>query len=400
MNPFKFLNEEEQIYKLNEINKFKRGTLSEIHIADIHFGALEPSYQYQILKEQFLNKINEIHFDILSIDGDLFDHKYMSNSDVVMYASMFINDCVEICYRKKATMIIIHGTYYHDSNQLKLFYHYLKDSNLDVRIIEEAKFEYIKGAKILCIPELYGKKEDYYNDLLLYSGYYDSVFMHGTLEGASRTIEYQESEVQPTKTHIFSMQDFRLCKGLIISGHVHPGGCYNGYFYYTGVPYRWQFDHEGEKGFLIVLHNLDTQEHYVYLEPIKSFIYRTINLDKMLMQDPKQTIDYITELKEKEGIDYIRLEFKKELTDQDMSNLELLKNYYRNNSHVKIKYENKKNKQILKANQEMLEKYKEYDYILDKNLTEYDKLCMFINQKQECEYITVDELQELLKEGV
>ena len=117
-----FVNEENEIYNLHKEKNISRGTLVEIHISDIHFGKLDSKYQYDILNEQFLNKINEIHFDILSIDGDIFEHKFMSNSDVVMYASLFIDRCVDICRTKSATFIIIAGTKSHDDDQLKLFY--------------------------------------------------------------------------------------------------------------------------------------------------------------------------------------------------------------------------------------------------------------------------------------
>ena len=53
----------------DNLQTFKRGTLVEVHISDIHFGALDSKYQYDTLNSQFLDVINNIHFDILSIDG-------------------------------------------------------------------------------------------------------------------------------------------------------------------------------------------------------------------------------------------------------------------------------------------------------------------------------------------
>ena len=131
----------------------------EVHIADIHFGAIDPGEQYMILMEQFINKISTFHFDILSIDGDIFDRKFMANSDAVMYAMAFVRNCAELCVARGATLIIISGTESHDANQIKLFYNY-KDGlipGLDFRIVESAQFQYAQGLKILCIPEEYGK---------------------------------------------------------------------------------------------------------------------------------------------------------------------------------------------------------------------------------------------------
>ena len=49
---------------------YSRGVLTEVHIADIHFGVIDPKVQYKILTEQFLMKIDNIHFDILFINDD------------------------------------------------------------------------------------------------------------------------------------------------------------------------------------------------------------------------------------------------------------------------------------------------------------------------------------------
>ena len=110
---------------------FNRNQIIEIHIADLHFGAFNPKVQYQILQEQFLSKIETINdIDLISVDGDIFDHKVMSNSDVVLYASLFIDNLVSICRNKKATLILLHGTYSHDYDQLKLFYPKMYSHNL------------------------------------------------------------------------------------------------------------------------------------------------------------------------------------------------------------------------------------------------------------------------------
>lgn len=386
---------EKELYDLNIHNKIKRNTLVEIHISDIHFGAMDPKYQYQILCEQMINKLEYVNFDIISLDGDLFDHKFMSNSNVIMYASMFIDKLVSLCRNKNATLVIIHGTYFHDADQLKLFYHYLEDTSVDIRIIENVRFEYIKGAKILCIPELYGKDESYYDNFLKYSGTYDSVFMHGTIKGS--IYGTNNSGMGKDKSPIFDIEDFSNCRGPIISGHVHTSGCFYGYFYYNGSPYRWKFGEEEDKGFLIVLHNLDTHEHYVELQPIKCFRYDTINLDHMLMSDPKEVIDYITRL-QNNGIDYIRVEFDN-VNQNTIPNINIIKKFYRNNQRIKIEAD-LKNDRYIKEDKEVMDKYTGYDFILDKSLSEYDILTQYINKQKGYEYLTVDELKSILEEEI
>lgn len=382
------------------LNNISRGTLTEIHIADIHFGAIDPKLQYNILKEQFIDKIVNIPFDILSINGDLFDHKFMSNSDVIMYACLFINNLVEICKNKNATFVMIAGTYHHDAGQLKLFYHYIQDPSIDIRIVEEARFEYIKGAKILCIPELYNMGADYYNNLLWNNGTYDAVFMHGAIEGSIYQAKNQESGINSDKAPIFKIEDFGLCTGFIVSGHVHTSGCYNKYFYHCGSPIRWKFGEEADKGFCIILHNLDTQEHYFHFEVIESFRYDTINLDDMIEQDPKTVIEYINQL-QANGIDNIRVIFSKEdLSDAILSNINIINDFYKNNNSIKIQFKDRNRCRDTDQINTFLEENKEYEFIMDKSLSEYEILTQYINLQKGYAYITTEELKKIIMEEI
>lgn len=386
-------NREKEIERLNRVDMNSRGTLVEIHTADLHFGVINPKVQYEILCEQLLNKIVNVPFNIFSIDGDIFDHKFMSNSDAVMYATMFIDKVVSLCKIKHATLFLISGTELHDAGQLKLFYHYLEDPMIDIRIVEEAKFEYTKNAKILCIPELYNKGAEYWNNILNTSTY-DTVFMHGTYRGS--IYNPNPKGLDSDREVTFKLEDFSLCKGPIISGHVHTQGCFDKYVYYCGSPYRWQFGEEQPKGFLIVMHNLDTHEHYVHFEEIKSFRYDTINVDAMLNDDPKHIIDYVNDLKQ-DGIDYIRLEFTL-IDDTNIANFNIINNYYRNSNTVKIKSSYNEKQKVLDSNEESLKEYSEYDYVLDPRLSPNEIFCKYVNQQKGYEYITVDDLLDILND--
>ena len=58
------------------------------------------------------------------------------------------------------------------------------------------------------------------------------------------------------------------------------------------------------------------------------------------------------------------------------------------------------NKQILKENKEALEKYKEYDYILNKNLSSKEILIRYINQREGKQCMTVEDLDNILSDDV
>lgn len=367
------------------------GLYVEAHISDIHFGAIDPSQQYQLLREQFLSYLDSMEvLDIVSIDGDIFHHKFMANSDAIMYACKFVDELVSICRKKHSTLLIIAGTAFHEADQLKLFYHYTGSLDVDVRIVEQVQFEYIKGKRILVIPELYNKGSKYYNHFLKESGLYDACYMHGTFKGSifGKDVADLNSDREP----VFCIEDFCNCMGPIISGHVHTPGCYKEHFYYCGSPYRWQFGEEEDKGFLILLHNTNTCKYMVHFEPITSFRYDTINLDNMLHDSPDKVIKYIKDLQES-GIDNIRVQF----TKNDDTNLSIIKSFFRTSPTIKIDA-NFKNQEVQDAVEEIQDKNKEYSFIFDKSSTPYEKLAKYINQQEGDVFITSEDLISLLEE--
>lgn len=365
-----------------------RGVLIEAHIADLHFGAFSPATQFGILKEQVLDKLYMLpKLDIISIDGDVFDHKVMSNSETAMYACSFVGRLVDLARSKNATLVILHGTYSHDYDQLKLFYSYMEDNTVDVRVITSIKFEMIKGARILMIPELYGVPESVYNHYFFESGWYDEAFVHGTFEGAVYGNNVGNGRLLTTK-------DFMYCKGVAIAGHVHKSGCFNGFFYYCGCPYRWKFGEEEDKGFLLLTHDLDTQIHYVHFEPISSYRYDTIFLDTLVSEDPKVIIDHINRLKQEKGIDYIKVRFRVPIPGYNKT---VINNYYRNNKNTFVEFMD-----IDEVKQQEVETNtaQEYKYFFDSNISDFEKFVRYVNESEGCEFVTVQQLTDLLNENI
>jgi len=363
-----------------------RGTLIEVHISDIHFGAFEPSIQYNILKEQFLNKIAELpKIDIISIDGDLFDRKFLANSEPVLYANMFVQDVINLSKARNATTVILAGTPSHDCNQERLFYHYLDDKTIDVRIVDTIRFETIKGCRILCIPELHSVDESVYQEVFFNSGWYDEAFIHGTYDGAA----------MPRSTErVLTAGDFIYLTGPAISGHVHQGGCFNGFYYYNGCPYRWKFGEEDDKGFLILAHDLDSGLHYVQFEKIESFRYDTIYLDEIISNDPKDIIEYINNRQRNDGIDFIKVRIRYPV---ESSNKTIINNYYRNNSRTKVEFVDSDEIEAARK-EEILKTETQYSYLLDNSISDMERFVRYINESEGNEFITVEKLTELLKE--
>ena len=361
----------------------------EAHIADIHFGSIDPKVTYDILNEQFINYLEDMNvLDIICIEGDLFDHKFMANSDAVVYAAYLVQRLVKICKDKNSTLILISGTSSHDADQLKLFYPYMSDNTVDVRVITTTQFIFVKGKKILCIPELYGKGEEYYDYFLNQSGWYDACYMHGTFKGS--IIGKNESDLNSNREPVFDIMDFGGCLGPIISGHVHVQNVYRQDFYYCGSPIRYRYGEEKEKGFYILLHNIKTREYLMHFEPIYSFRYDTVRLDKMLELEPDVIISYINNLS-CQGIDHLRVIFTKECPEK----IPIIKASFKSNQGVDIEtnYEQFVVKQKL---EEINKENSQFDYLFDDNLSCNLKMVNYMNQVEGSQIWTLESFENFL----
>ena len=367
--------------------------LKVVSIADIHFGALDPKYMYEQLRKQFTQRLVKLDFDILAICGDIFDSKFMSNNPIVSYALLFIDEVVQLCRDKNATLMLLDGTESHDNHQLSLFYHYIQDPTIDIRIIESIRFEEVKGCRILCIPERYGLSAEEYENVLFYSGWYDLCILHGTIKGSFKGSEI--ATLNSNHAPVFGIQSFCNCKGPILCGHYHVPGCYEGYMYYNGSPLRFAFGQEEEKGFLITLYNTQSRRHYTELIPIDSYIYKTINIDHLINEDPKKIIQFIKDTKTNERIDFIRVQF-----NNSNDNMNVVRSYFRNVADVKLHELGKVKQQQQAVDEGVLEQNKQYSYILDPEIDDYTKFVMYMNQNEGYDFITKDELISLLESAI
>lgn len=391
MKPFTIRGNDYQ-YNITEIPK--RGISLQVHISDIHFGVIDPKTEYDILKEQFVDRIKELPLDCISIDGDFFDRLFASNTDATLYANLFFRDLYNICVENRlngieTVLVLLMGTRNHDSDQLRLFYPYLEDPNIDLRIIEKIQFEWINGCRVLCIPELYNVSEDIYTRYLYESGPYDMIFMHGSVEGAIYDNKQQESKM-------FSTRDFGFCLGPVISGHIHTGPNLNSYIFYNGSPIRWCFGEEETKGFQIVLYDMDSRYYYVHKEPIYSFRYDTVSIDDILTSDPKQVIDYINNLKKENNIDYIRLKCISNIDTQE--NLNILKEYYRLDKTIKWKITKEEDLAKEAMDKKTKDLYNQYSYFFNKSMSPYEILARFVNESQTDMIVSADQIIEVLRD--
>ena len=364
-----------------------------VSIADIHFGAIDPLYMYNTLQEQFVSRIEPLQFDVLAVCGDLFDSKFMSNNPIVSYTISFVDNLVSLCRSKGATLVLLEGTQSHDNGQLKLFYHYLADSTVDVRVVEQVQFEMIQGMRVLCIPEKYGLTEEFYRKILFGSGSYDMCLMHGTFKGSF--IGSEIATLSSNKAPVFAMNSFINCMGPILMGHYHINGCYESYAYYHGSAFRYHFGEEAPKGFLVTLYDQVSRQHLTKLVEIESHKYVTININDLVNEDPKRIIDHIRFYQQNHGIDFIRVQY-----DNGSNNIDVVKQYFRTNPTVTLQELNQKTRQLEKINNDIIQQNQQYSFILDNDLDDYTKFVMYMNQHEGADFITVDELVSLLERKI
>lgn len=365
-----------------------RGIIISAHIADLHFAAMNPKKQYDILSDQFIDKLESIpRLDLICINGDLFDHKIGLSSDATMYASLFVSRLVELSKTKNATVIILQGTLSHDANQLRIYYPYMQRNDVDVRIVTNIRFETVKNCRILCIPELYGVSEEYYKTILFGSGFYDLCIMHGTINGAVFGDNVGQSR-------LFRMKDFLNCNGPIISGHIHKASIFDDHFYYCGSPYRWRFDDDCFKGFILMSYDMDSRKYYLDYKEIISDNYKTITIDQLINNSPIDTINYINHLKSSQGIDYIRVKFNTVLPGSARLSLN---DKFRNDNTVSFDFLSPEREIAQNAENKIKQDNEKLSFLLTDQLTDEQKFVMWVNHlKNDDKFLTVEELHRIL----
>ena len=358
----------------------------QVHIADIHFGAIDPEIQYNILDEQFLKPIENIPFNILAIDGDLFDRKFIASSKAIEMGIRFVNKCALLCEEKNAALILISGTESHEAGQLSLFRDLGNSVFIECYVIERAMFVYTHGLKILCIPEESGKGYDYYAPLL--NQVYDCVFMHGTIVGG---VFGANKEDLNARRPVFDITSFAGCKGPIISGHVHEAMCLKEYMYYVSNPIRYKFGEENPKGYGILIMN--ENGHYYQFMPITSFDYNTITVKLANPDDIDGTINYINQIKANtNGKLRIKLDNVSTVASKAINQY-----FQQQSSDIKIEIprEEKDGQPIINTTENILQKYEGMDYLIDPNLTSFNKLKRYINDSVGYNFVTEEELKNI-----
>ena len=144
--------------------------------------------------------------------------------------------------------------------------------------------------------------------------------------------------------------------------------------------------------------NLDTREYITDYEEITSFVYRTITMKQLVSNDPKDTVQYIRDLKFKEGIDFIKIKFINEVS---LSDKMILNNVFRDDNSVTLEYKTIEEKIKQETEQNVLNDQTQFSFLVDPNYTDQQKFVMWVNYlKHDETFMTVEQLEQMLTEEV
>jgi len=396
-----------------------------IAFGDVHFKEEAEFLKYQ-LDEVFIKYILENKDDIFLIEctGDYFDKRLKSDSSGYILALQFFYELYQICMENKIYFRMIKGTQNHcnfQQNVFKMFENkYFKQFN---SVTEEE----LEGLKILHCPEEYMSDfKGYYKNEIFdkEDRYYDLIFLHGLVKFQSFTNSILESE-KPYKFQPVWEEKYltRICKGPILTGHIHIQCNYKEKIYYTSSFTRHGFGEEGDKGFISCIYQPDIyeppknveyikednlkQEAYYKVTYINNYLaprYISIDIEKesvninnvenfiLTLEENIKSLTTDEKIRILAHIDYIKDNF-------DCVNI--ITNYIKKYPNVvEFKRVFKKNYQVKKDNNEVVEEeniLEEKDKFYDRKYEPMKIITDYINNKNNVNY-TTEELEEVLNE--
>lgn len=363
-------------------------------LADLHFGAIDPTK----FKEE-LRDITETLLDMRSLDyiiflGDLFDHKMYVGDPHITNVVMFIKSIMRIAVARDIKVRMIYGTESHECDQYILFKGYENTNGLDFKIIKEAcEEDLFDDLKVLYLPEEYitESKGEYYKRFFEQNSVYDYIFGHGVIMECMTMVKSdQNAQWSIAKSPKFTIKDFSDClKGEVYFGHFHIYTHITDNIHYVGSFSRWCHGEEKEKGFVITTKDNNSYDHE-FVENTEAPVYKTIGFgyEHGVFNEEVPIEEHI------KGIDRVidtypngtrmRLIFN---IPEDYKNPEFfmayLKDKYRMNQFVSLEFVNGyMDKKRQQSKEELHNTIEKYNYILNKENDIGETVSKFIKDKK------------------
>ena len=145
----------------------------------------------------------------------------------------------------------------------------------------------------------------------------------------------------------------------------------------------------------MLVHDLDTQTHYVEFKEIVSDRYITLTVDDLMLNDPQEIIQYLEKLRLETGAEYVKIKVRSNISGQNKT---IINQYYRNNKHMFVEFQNAD--LITQSETQTGTTDNGYNYLLDDKISDLERFVMFVNEKEGEQFITVDKLKEILNSDI
>jgi hypothetical protein len=244
------------------------GRVRIMHVADIHFGAVDPAALTAEMEAGFLAHVEAEgpSVDLLVLGGDLF-HRRVSMTDPTGKAVIeFMNRVMHLAVEHSFKVRVLRGTLTHDHNQLENFRWMESVQGYDFRILNHVESEELfQDCHVLWVPEEYFEDPDeaYEPFFGLEEGaQYDLVFLHGSVDFVDFSGHLHGKSQGGRYAPVFRQRDLeRICRGPVLCGHVHNRYDHEGKTYYPGSYTRWCHGEEDIKCWIMSDYDLATGGH-------------------------------------------------------------------------------------------------------------------------------------------
>lgn len=348
-------------------------------ISDIHWGVIDPNLQMRYL--EFFREFLYLHgndIDLLVILGDYFDSKLSLNSSQALISNEWFHSILDLCEKNSIVLRLVQGTNSHDNDQLEVFSPLENDF---FKIIFSTTVEETLPdlTCVYCPDELLQTSiyEDTYLDEILQRK--DIGFFHGSFDVVYGRLLESKPTILDKNNVVFRYELWnKTINGPMIAGHWHDGKTYDD-LYYCGSPFRYAFDEEEPKGFLLIQYDTESKEYGVgrILNPISPeyITYEIYTNMYQTKEDYQKAIEDIRKvLQGFESYKYhilsklrVLIYILDEKTENDIL-LSSLRGEFSQNRNVKITVKNKLKDKKTKERKEISKKREEqFQFIYNKD---------------------------------
>ncbi len=334
-------------------------------INDLHFGIKDSKRMYDELI-QFKDKIEEVKPEVIIIDGDYFDHKLTIGDPATLYAMSFFKELMDLCIKYKITLKMVQGTRGHELNQLQLFKPYEDTEGFDFEIIETVKKEDVRGLHMLFIPEEYPEDSDaYYKEFK--NDNYNIICGHGTWDFVAVQAMIDTANKETHSAPVFMWNEWKdtVKDGFVSFGHIHGRNVYGRKIFYSGSFTRWNYGELSDKGFTYFEYDLEKKKYVVqFIDNIMAPNYDVLSVKELNININEANAEVIRDEISKRLTENLNLKIN--LAGLSVDKIEVLRNFFKNDEHIKIEIKDDK-KLALKESKDRKE-FEKWHYITKRQL--------------------------------